>query len=531
MEIIVSTREEEYKLLLKRINSFLEGYRQNLALIGPDFSGKTYLIEQLLNANFPSNVVFPIYIDLENLSFHEFIRVTYTSLLFHYLKSCQKPHHYNLDLLILESQNHIPKTTDKIKGILTLLGTKEKIGFDSIMEVLNEFLSETNTKILFILKSFTCLKDFPKKVLSELIKYIISQKNIMFILTNNKNKKAEDLLSQELNMLFGSFEKIYVDNLSYRDAENYLNGILGDKLSSTLRKFLIELTGGFPFYLDIIMDKLAHDCKDIIDLDILTEKLTYILINQKSCLYQVFSNKINSIRNLFGDDFLINPLLILIACGYTRKKDLFTILKKDTNNLNTKLAKLLEINILNKNGSFYFIADKLFSFWISSVFKHEINFPLIFFDDKKRLLNKIIKDRYEEFSTAAVKDSFERFIDLVQLFKDDTVKTGKKSISLPQIKRLKIVPAHSKDMKFVIGEARQYYLILAFKEGEPEDTEILEFSNRCSYFRNKQPKKIFITLKRGDETAKVLAKEKRLHFWEKEDINLLLRLYNKPLII
>lgn len=158
------------------------------------------------------------------------------------------------------------------------------------------------------------------------------------------------------------------------------------------------------------------------------------------------------------------------------------------------------------------------------------NFPLIFYEDKKEYILSLLQNKFDAFTQTTIKDNLQRFIDLVQMFKDDTIKTGRKSISLPYIKRLKIVPAQSKDMKFIIGESKQYYLILAFKEGVPQDTEILEFSNRCSYFRHKQPKKIFITLQQGDETTKVLAKEKKLYFWEKEDINLLLRLYNKPSI-
>jgi len=525
------TREEEYKILDKRINSFLEGYRQNIALIGPGLSGKTYLIEQLIRAERLHSRALPAYIDLENLPFSEFVRVIFTSLLFHFLKKQPKPNHYHLDLLILESQSLIPKTTDKIKNTLSLLGTKEKVNFDWIAEVLNEFIDETKTKIIFVLENFALLKDFPKKILSELTKYIVSQKNIMFIFVNKKGEEAEELLSQELNMLFGSFEKIYVDNLSYREAELYLDTKLQNKLNLPLRKFLIELTGGFPFYLDIIIRNMLNEAEDMIDIDAFVENLSYLLINPKSCLHQVFNNKINLIKYSFKDKSLINPLLILIACGYTRKKDLLLSLKMDSKNLGTKLSKLMEINILNKNGSFYFIPDKLFSFWVSSAFKNLTSLPLIFYEDKEEYMKSLIKEKFEEFRQAALKDNFQRFIDLVQLFKDDTVRTGKKSISLPHIKRLKIVPAHSKGMKFIIGEARQYYLILAFKEEAPQDTEILEFSNRCSHFSHRQPKKIFITLKKGDETAKVLAKEKRLYFWEKQDINLLLRLYNRPLII
>ncbi|MBN2119456.1 MAG: ATP-binding protein [Candidatus Omnitrophica bacterium] len=525
------TREEEYKTLDKRVNSFIEGYRQNIALIGPTLSGKTYFIEQFLEDKYLNEKTLPVYADLEYLSFSEFVRIIFTCLLFNFTKKQKGRSLDNLDLLILESEKSIPKTTEKMKNTLGLLALSQKINFDSVTEVLDEFISETQIKLLLVVDNFTLLKDFPKKLVSEFTKYIIAQKNIMFIFISGKIKEAELILSQELNILFGSFEKIYLENLSHQEALYCIDTRLQDKLDANSKKFLIELTDGFPFYLEIIIQDLLDSSSEKIDSRLLVTRLSNLLIDPGSCLYQIFMNKINRIKLSFKDKFLINPLLILIAQGYTRKKDLLALLKIDSQNLNAKLAKLLEINTLNKSGSFYFIPDKLFSFWVCSVFKIGITAPLIFHQDRKASIENKLLARLEEFKQADSQDNLQRFIDLVHLFKDDTVKTGKKSISLPHIKRLKIVPAHNEEMKFIIGEAKEYYLILAFKENSPEDTDILEFSNRCSYFRNKQPKKIFITLKKADVTAKLLAKEKRLFFWEREDVNLLLRLYNQPSII
>ncbi|MFC1599317.1 hypothetical protein ACFL2W_00855, partial [Candidatus Omnitrophota bacterium] len=130
MKVTFVTREEEYKLLHKRVDSFLEGYRQNIALIGPGFSGKTYLIEQLLKTDKAKEHLVPLYLDLESLSFSEFVRTVFTSLLFTYLKKQTGAKHYHLDSLILESQNLIPRTTLKIKNVLGLPGTKEKASFE-----------------------------------------------------------------------------------------------------------------------------------------------------------------------------------------------------------------------------------------------------------------------------------------------------------------------------------------------------------------------------------------------------------------
>ncbi|MFC1514342.1 ATP-binding protein [Candidatus Omnitrophota bacterium] len=526
----IITRQEEYRILEKRVNSFLEGFRQNIALIGPSSCGKTYLVEQFFKTRSLDDKALIVYVDLEFLSFAEFIRASFASLLFHFLKkhSCSD---YDLDALILQAQTHIPQTTEKIKHILGMLDSKEKASFDWVTGVFDAFIAETKTKTLLVVDNFTAIRSFPRRVLSEFAKYIITQKDILFVFISKNVKAAEQLLSQELNILFGSFEKIYMDSFSHIEAEFYLNRHLIDKTSASLIKFLVELTDGFPLYLDIITKELLKNPDQTLDATTFFARLARLLVDARSPLLMTFKNKLALVKASSRDTFLINPLLITIAEGYTRRKDLISLLKIDAKTLNAKLNKLTELDLVTKNGSFFFVSDKLFSFWLSSAFKTMVNVPFIFRGDNRRAVEERLSQRFEEFRQASLQDNCKRFIDLVQMFRDDTVKTQRKSLSLPQIQRLKIVPTHSKDMTYIIGEAKQYYLILAFKDGFVEETDILEFSNRCSYFRHKPPKKIFITLKKPDATAKVLAKEKRLFFWEKEDVNLLLRLYNRPSII
>ena len=59
------TREEEYKILEKRVNSFLEGFRQNIALIGPGSCGKTFLVEQFFQKKSLDKKAVLAYLDLE----------------------------------------------------------------------------------------------------------------------------------------------------------------------------------------------------------------------------------------------------------------------------------------------------------------------------------------------------------------------------------------------------------------------------------------------------------------------------------
>lgn len=528
MENPLTSKTEISNIINKRLHSFLEGYRQNIILIGPEFSGKNYILNKNISKLlFDRKEFIHIYADLDFLTIPEITKSLFISLLFSFLKRRGVQPQYNLDFMLLESEKEIPQTSAKIKEYLNTLQSKEKTNIYPLTEALNIFIEESGLKIILILNNFSRLKSIPKKALNDLSKYIMTQKDIMFILSGYKDRDADALISEELNILFGSFETVKLSNFSDREASLYLKENLRENIGGNAERFLLDLTGNNTLYINIILNKLNQKHGESERPPNLTEVISDRLINPESSLYQIFRNKLQRIKNNSKDRILIPPLLLAMAEGYTRKRDLLSLLKIDSKTLSSRLSKLMEINLTAKSGSFFYIPDKLFTFWLSSVFKCGFVFPLFFPEEKMRFVQNKVEQRFEEFESISRKDSFERFMDLIHLFKDDTVRIGNKSINLPHLQRFKVTPAHNKNMKFIIGEAKQYYLIMAFKDSRPDENDILEFSSRCSYFRRRQPKKIFISLEESDLTTKVLAKEKKLFFWKKEELNYILRLYNQ----
>jgi len=527
MKTALTSKTEISNIINKRLHSFLEGYRQNIILIGPEFSGKNYILNKNISKLYLDGKEFiHIYADLDFLTIPEITKSLFTSLLFSFLKRKEVQPQYNLDFMLLESEKEIPQTSAKIKEYLNTPQSKEKITIYPLTETLNAFIEESGFKIILILDNFSQLKSIPKKALNDLSKYIMTQKDIMFIFSGHKDKDSDALISEELNILFGSFETVQLNNFSDQEAFLYLKENLRENIGINTERFLLDFTNNNTLYINIILNKLNQKHGEPEIPASLTEVISDRLINPESSLYQIFRNKLYKIKNNSKDKVLM-PILLAMAEGYTRKRDLLSLLKIDSKTLSSRLSKLMEINLAAKSGSFFYIPDKLLAFWISSIFKCGFSFPLFFPEEKIRFVQNKVEQRFEEFESISRKDSFERFMDLIHLFKDDTVRIGNKSINLPYLQRFKITPAHNENMKFIIGEAKQYYLIMAFKNNRPDENDILEFSSRCSYFRRRQPKKIFISLEGSDLTTKVLAKEKKLFFWEKEELNYILRLYNQ----
>ena len=79
-------RSETLGLFSKRVGGLKDGYRQNIAIVGPKLIGKSSLILHFFS-NFNHPKIIPIYIDLRPNSFNHFIYKFLGALLYQYLKN------------------------------------------------------------------------------------------------------------------------------------------------------------------------------------------------------------------------------------------------------------------------------------------------------------------------------------------------------------------------------------------------------------------------------------------------------------
>ncbi len=522
-------RKKELALVRKRIKSFSEGYRQNIAILAPPLTGKTSLLKTAFLDN-PEKTVL-INVSARNVEFSRFVKHILSSLLYNFLSSRSRisPYKeissYHIDYLLIQAEKIIPATTEKIKKTLS----QEKHSFESISLPLDTFITEASQKIIFAIENFTYMRSFPKKVLSSLAKYIMVQKEIMYILTSSETTKAKDILSSELNLLFGNFEIIDLKNLSPKEGQILVN-IQIENIPNLAAKFIAEITGGQPFYLSCLIQALKSYQIKSWDDEFLSEAISQILTSEYSLIYQKFSDRISTIQTLFKNDASIINILTAVAYGYRRIQEISSAVKIPAANIRNKLVKLTEERIISKSGMFYYITDIFFSFWLSNTLRIKREIPLSK-EEIKHAVKLLIKEDYYKFKEMHNENELNQIISLIKLFKDDTVSLGRKKIILPQIRKYKVIPSSkTEDLTYIIGEGRQY-LILAFKNGVVNENDILEFVNRCSYFKNRQIKKILITPKSIPDVSKLLAKEKRLIIWEEPELKFLMRLYNKYMVI
>ncbi|MDP3142548.1 MAG: ATP-binding protein, partial [Candidatus Omnitrophota bacterium] len=170
-------RKSIIELLNRRVFDLKEGYRQNLALLGPEFIGKTSILEEFLAQLGEDNII-PVYLALGEIDFDIFVQKFIGRLLFNFLKNKNISPADNFEVLLQESQRFIPLTAQHIKKICFSLDKDKRIdAYRDLLSLPEIFEQETGCFCLVILDEFHHLEEFElPNIFQELGKKIMVQK-------------------------------------------------------------------------------------------------------------------------------------------------------------------------------------------------------------------------------------------------------------------------------------------------------------------------------------------------------------------
>lgn len=506
-------------LLDKRIKSFSSGYRQNIALLGSDEEEISYILENYLQSNKQKEVIY-IHSTTSYVDQREFFKTTVFSLLSEYFNTED-----TLDNLINRANLTLCITAGFIKDTLK----KQAYTFLDVLETINKFINETNKQCIFIIEEFPRLRELFPNCFKDFSRFIILQRNCMVVLTNSHPKEAEKILSSELNLLFGNFEKIYLNDNAFFENYVYLKSLLSPQNPSPLFiSFFINIIGNNTLYYDLI----AEFIKDNYILDdeetTIISSLEKTLYAKESYFFQKFSKKIDLLKGHFRDYQEVIKIIMSISEGYLRRKELNSLHIYNSQELKIKLLKLSSLNYVANYGDVYNLVDSLFSFWLSHTFKLYLS-PCILSSSKRVFLwRKKISENFNLFKEDFLKDKIKKVLELFASFKDDTLKVGKNRYKLPTIEKTKIISYPEKGLHLLIGEGKEV-IFVGIKERETEDSDIFEFVEKGSNIKGKGVHKIFISLDRVNPAAKLAAKNHKLIIWDVNEVNHLMQVYNKPI--
>jgi hypothetical protein len=352
----------------------------------------------------------------------------------------------------------------------------------------------------------------------------------MFVFMSSDVVSAEDVLENELNLLFGAFEKMHINSLDQAEADALIRCRLNTKLSRSAQAYLMDTTGNNPYYMNVICDQFKSYSFDSISDELFTHVFADICISNKSVLFTRFMSQIEMIKATGKSDRLIK-LMIAVSQGYTRKQELSDTLKCEQKKITADIAVLEEMQVITRVGSFYAFRDRMFCHWVKNVLKTLTYTSYLFYDDLFYNIEQNIVGSFKHFAATTDAPHFDRFMQAVSRFKNDTLPLYDGTYRLPQLSKVSTIPSATNGISYILGESGKSYTMIAFKNGEVDQTDVSDFVERCETLNNRPTRRIIVSLQEADESAKLMAKEQKMTLVNRRHANELMRCYNLPAFV
>ncbi len=529
-------RNNYIQILQKRVSSLKEGYRQNIAIIGDENVGKTSILSKFL-ANFYDLRIITVFLEVRPEPLEGFARRFIGALLYNFLLNSGLPLKEDLDYLVAKSSRYIPKTAERINFIINELSRRKKINIITELFNLAELIhQETGKFTVLFLDEFHNLEDMGvKNLYREWSKLLMVQKNTLYCLASSRMFKTRVILSKQLSLLFGNFEIITIEPFDIHTSGRYLNQrVPGLKLNPQLKDFIINFTGGYPLYLELIADALSckpqGDGADVVAVD-LTDILEELLFNTSGILNQRFSNYIKRFLDVGASNDYVS-IFYLIASGCNRIKDIAHFLHKQKKDLAIRINYLLELDAITRSGDFLKVSDRLFAYWMRFVYQEKMRSLSFDAQNQKEKFRDNIRELIAEFAKQSAKPLTNRVWELLQLFEDDLVQIERKKIRLHHFREVKPLVFGQRFLKDgLLGRSSDALWIMAIKSDALTEQDIAEFSKECKRYHHKSQRKIMVTLKEIDPNARLRALEEKIWTWDLNSLNQILDLFSKPRVI
>ncbi|MDP2911862.1 MAG: hypothetical protein Q8N76_05995, partial [Candidatus Omnitrophota bacterium] len=223
---------------------------------------------------------------------------------------------------------------------------------------------------------------------------------------------------------------------------------------------------------------------------------------------------------------------VLIALSSENKKqnDISKASRLQSGEVSRILNIMIELDIITRNGAFYRFKDRLFRFWLKSVYMKRIASFSMDGQMEETLFKKDMRNRFNAFSQEFEKELSSRIMELFSLFKNDIIQlNGKKHkfISFANVEKFEDPDKGYSSILATSGRQKWRFIIKKENITENEMLDIIK-NNREQKKDAKINRNVVIAFSGVNENAYLMAKEAKFWTWNLEDLNVLMELYGKP---
>ncbi len=530
-------RTEILSLFKKRVSDLKEGCRQNIAIVGNPYVGKSALLEHFVS-NFDDEDVTLIYLDLEHKDFDYFVSKFIGSLLYNFSRNKELPLYEDLNLLIETAKPVIPQTIEVVKKIrLDFSQGKINEAFLGLLLLPEIFTNETGKFCVLILDEFQNLEEFSlTDAFQELGKKIMTQKRCLYFVSSSFPSVAQKILSEKLSLLFGNFEIVQLDGFDLKTSYEFIESSFKEiKIGSQLKNLLADFTGGQPLYLNLICQEIVnltavHQQSEVY-MPIVCQAVENTIFARWGVLSRHFELVMNNLCAGKGNQ-LMPALLMSLADGKQKISELQEGAVKKTHLLQ-RLNRLMELGIVVKNGQLYFLKDKLFKYWVKYVYQRRRKNIELAPDRQRKQFKEEFNRTIENFKVTSRKDFPSRIMELLYCFDNESFDLNGRTYKLPLFRELVPVKIKNENGNFfdiikAFTVDSCWYIVLKDNFAE-NDVNALLAELKTNGARPERC--LIISLAGMDENTRLKALQERFWIWNEQEINTLLTLFDKSFII
>jgi hypothetical protein len=528
-------RPELASHLTQRLKAFSEGFRHNLALIGPPGSGKTYQLQRILAQQPPLPLIL-IYCPLYQESARSFLRRFFCAILqagglAPQAANQDDARNQPMEALLESAEASLPTTAAAIRVAEGLL-TRHLFGeaFNRALDAIPILAEERHQPCVLMLDEFLYLEELGfVHAFHELGKRVMIWPSTLFVLASSSPYRARLILRERLHLLFGQFELLTLEAADPSSAKAWvaqeLRALRGVK---ALSPFLIHWLGSYPSYLGVFLKRLKELARLGGSCTELTEALFLqaawdVLGGPESTLHHWCLSRTERLTRVrLGAR--ATEALIHIAQGARTSTELSQRIGRA--GLSGALQLLVEQDLAKRNGMCWVVSDPVLRCWLSTVLAAQR------FDARSDSAE--IRSRFEQHLRAL----WLRWIESAQLplagqvealftkFRDDTVSIDSKTGRLPRFERVTAQRPHSLGAgAYLVADGSGKRWCATVQEGLIDETVIANFETFCKAQTPKPSRKVVIAKEGLDDNARLLAKSVNMWVWGSGDLQSLMKLY------
>lgn len=492
---------------------------KNFALIGPRKSGKTSLMWEIRPVLEQQGFLSPyIYVFFED---------TDSSFLVRYVNLCllqflRKKGRGQIEMVFEDSLDTLdeqitlamelkPRLAKHLLALRDALHKAPDFGtLELALKLPAALVSDEDTKFILLIDEFQNVSTLSLPVIDMLRKQIMTDSRVNYLVAGSEIGMMKDILENSSAPLFGHFSIHKVGAFTIDQSRAYILQFLKKKnlvVGEMGLSFLVTLTGGFPFFINTLLEKITLKCKERthqrVPNDVLIEAIEETGFRTDGALYIHFKD---TLEKTFKKRNMGKYLSILkaVAQGNHTVSEIAAATMGRTTSLPVYLDFLQMTELIRKVANGYQLMDPFLEFWLKACLRVQDSTSL----STKEKLSAFHKSAQDVLSAIRSQLGKAREAQVREMFflSGDYVKTGSGMLEGEEFDLITY-----KDDKLILGE---------IKTGDVTLAEVLTFIDKLEQVKQKQDAVgILFVLDTIYPDALATASERNIEVWDLPRIN------------